>query len=225
MGCSSLASLEIPSSVTSIGNFAFYGCSSLTSIAIPSSVTSIGDYAFSKCSSLASLEIPSSVTSIGNGAFNGCSSLASLEIPSSVTSIGYFAFERCGSLTSLVIPPITTATGVTQSNARELNKIPIDQNTRVWAPDAVIAELKGPYEAYNTFADIPRPLREAPYATTWAGVQLWMHWSDPETDAAEKRVLKNSRKWMVWTVKHIAERLEILPDELWLLIFTFVKHE
>ena len=34
-----------------------------------------------------------------------------------------------------------------------------------------------------------------------------------------------SRQQMVWTVMHVAERLEILPSEMWLLIFTFVKHE
>ena len=36
----------IPTSVTSIGNRAFYLCNGLTSITIPTSVTSIGDYAF-----------------------------------------------------------------------------------------------------------------------------------------------------------------------------------
>ena len=55
--------------------------------------------------------------------------------------------------------------------------------------------------------------------------QLWLHWSDPELDAAEGRVLCRSRRQMVWTVMHIAERLEILPSEMWMLIFTFVKHE
>ena len=39
----------IPSSVTSIGIFAFDGCSGLTSITIPSSVTSIDGYAFAYC--------------------------------------------------------------------------------------------------------------------------------------------------------------------------------
>lgn len=41
--------IEIPNSVTSIGNSALYNCSSLTSIVIPSSVTSIGWDAFAYC--------------------------------------------------------------------------------------------------------------------------------------------------------------------------------
>ena len=103
--CSSLTSIEIPSSVTSIGIDAFAMCSGLNSIIvalenpvydsrnncnaiietsanslirgckntiIPSSVTSIGDYAFSRCSDLTSIDIPDGVTSIGAYAFYDC---------------------------------------------------------------------------------------------------------------------------------------------------------
>ena len=62
---------------------------------IPSSVTSIGDWAFYDCSSLTSINIPNSVTSIGTFAFYGCSALTSITIPNSVTSIGSYAFQSC----------------------------------------------------------------------------------------------------------------------------------
>ena len=62
----------IPSSVTSIDDWAFYGCYSLSEIVISSSVTSIGDSAFSWCLSLSEIVIPSSVASIGKGAFYNC---------------------------------------------------------------------------------------------------------------------------------------------------------
>ena len=110
-GCTSLASIDIPNSVTDIGNFAFSGCTSLASIDIPNSVTSIGFSAFSGCTSLASIDIPNSVTSIGFSAFRGCTSLASIDIPNSVTSIGNYAFQGCTSLASIDLPNSVTSTG------------------------------------------------------------------------------------------------------------------
>ena len=66
---------NIPTSVTSIGNFAFYYCLGLTSVTIPSSVTSIEDDAFCYCTDLTSVSIPSSVTRIGSGVFDSCTGL------------------------------------------------------------------------------------------------------------------------------------------------------
>ena len=50
-------------------------CPVLASIAIPSSVTSLGNYAFNLCVSLTSIVISASVTAIGTGAFASCHSL------------------------------------------------------------------------------------------------------------------------------------------------------
>ena len=60
--CNSLTSINIPDSVTTIGNHAFHNCKSLTSINISNGVMSIGDNAFEGCVSLKSIKIPNSVT-------------------------------------------------------------------------------------------------------------------------------------------------------------------
>lgn len=69
---------EIPSTVTTIEDDAFYECSGLTSVSIPNSVTTIGENAFYACSGLTSITIPNSVTSIGDDAFGFCTSLESI---------------------------------------------------------------------------------------------------------------------------------------------------
>ncbi len=111
MDCSGLTSITIPNSVTSIGGYAFCGCSGLTSITIPNSVTSIVESAFQNCTSLTSITIPNSVTSIGNIAFLNCSGLTSVTIPNSVTSIEGSAFSGCSGLTSITIPNSVTSIG------------------------------------------------------------------------------------------------------------------
>ena len=109
-GCYNLTSIDIPNSVTAIGSSAFQYCSGLTSIDIPNLVTTIGGHAFSNCSSLTNIDIPNSVTSIGEGVFYRCG-LTSIDIPNSVTSIGYEAFSCCRGLTSVIIPNSVTHLG------------------------------------------------------------------------------------------------------------------
>ena len=123
----------IPSSVTSIGDRAFYNCSSLTSVTIPSSVTSIDDWAFNGCSGLTSLMILEGMKSIGYGAFRGCSCLTSVTIPSSVTSIGGDAFEGCSSLTSVTIPSsVTSIGGYVFSDCSGLTSIIVEDGNTVY---------------------------------------------------------------------------------------------
>ena len=124
--------------VNSLGERSFEGRDDLTYLSVPSSIASIGEYAFIDCGSnievnFANLEawckitfgnehsnplssakalyisdtkvkeiiIPSNVTSIPNYAFYQCKSITSVSIPSSVTLIGSSAFEDCTGLTSV----------------------------------------------------------------------------------------------------------------------------
>jgi len=93
---------NISTSVTSIGNYAFYQCTDLTGITIPSGLTSIGNNAFYN-TRITVIDIPAGVTSIGSSAFNNCSNLISIDIPASVETIGSQAFSSCTGLASITV--------------------------------------------------------------------------------------------------------------------------
>jgi len=102
--------VNIPSSVTSIGDYAFQYCKKLTFVTIPNSVTSIGEGVFVHCTSMASVTIGSSVITIGDRAFSYCP-LSSVYIPDSVTTIGNYTFQYCQFLTYVTIGSNVTTIG------------------------------------------------------------------------------------------------------------------
>ncbi len=135
-----VTSIEIPNTITEIGQYQFYGFNNVKSITIGNSVTSIGESAFKGCSSLTSITIPDSVTSIGEQAFSYCDKLQNNEYANglylgnsknpyvilikaknkSITSCGInentrfihaYAFSGCSNLTSIVIPNSVTSIG------------------------------------------------------------------------------------------------------------------
>jgi hypothetical protein len=108
---------DIPSSVSAIGERAFYNCRSLTSMTIPSSVTYIEESAINGCTVLASIIVESNnpvYTSLDGVLFDKSvrtiilypagKQASTYALPSSVTVIGASAFYFCTRLTSISIP-------------------------------------------------------------------------------------------------------------------------
>ena len=110
-GCSGLTTLNLPSNVTSIGDRAFGYCSNLTSVDLPSSITKMGDFVFFYCEKLSNVNLPSDITTISTGAFGGCSSLQNINLPSGVTTIGDNAFSDCSNLTNVTLPSALASIG------------------------------------------------------------------------------------------------------------------
>lgn len=102
--CDSLKNITIENGITSIEESAFYN-SSVTSIQIPNSVSSLGDDAFAACRQLKTVTFEAGIAlaSIPKRCFNYCDSLSTIAIPSGVTSLFLAAFENSG-VTSIVLP-------------------------------------------------------------------------------------------------------------------------
>lgn len=95
------------SGVTEIKQSFAQNCTNLVSVNIPSSVASIGDNAFSH-TGLTGLTLPSGITNIGNSAFEGCTGITgslNLSQYTDLLSIGSAAFAECTGITSLTLPP------------------------------------------------------------------------------------------------------------------------
>ena len=105
----------IPSSVTSIGDQAFYG-RALVRVWIPDSVTNIGYQAFCWCSRLETVTIPASVTSIGSVAFVNCQKLAEVRFKGSQPSVGEGAFSGVSTNCRVLIPESKSTTYETVGN-------------------------------------------------------------------------------------------------------------
>jgi len=138
---SSLTSLKLPVTATKIGTSAFYYSWNLAgTINIPASLNSIADYAFYGCSAIASFTvassnsrysavngvlfnknqdslfvfppaksgsytIPTTVKHIGASAFDNCYNITSILIPNTITSIGSYAFSYCSGITGALTLP------------------------------------------------------------------------------------------------------------------------
>ena len=87
----------IPSTVTTINDFAMNGCAKVTGeLVIPDSVQTIGRSAF-EGTGFTSLNLGNSVKEIGVSAFYNCATMTgNLVIPASVTTIGENAFAKTG---------------------------------------------------------------------------------------------------------------------------------
>lgn len=100
---SSLESIEMPSSMAFIDEYAFYGCESLNRVVMPDTLDRMGRGCFSYCVELQSIDIPNGLRVIPMETFIGCS-LDVVNFGDGVEVIDTIAFTGCP-LEVLLFPP------------------------------------------------------------------------------------------------------------------------
>ena len=126
--CKNLKTIKLPSTITSIGDEAFYNCQSLTNIEglDKCNLKSIGSASFSNCKALENLDFSQSTfTNVPSKAFNGCSALAKITLPNTLTTIGGYAFYACYSIPQLDLSntALTTLENYALYQMRETTKL------------------------------------------------------------------------------------------------------
>ena len=94
--------VRLPSTVTSIGQGAFYGCVYMQDVILPAGLTVLESAVFKGCNDLRYITLPVGVKRIERETFMGCSSMTNIVIQSADLSyIGTDAFLGCSSLTDV----------------------------------------------------------------------------------------------------------------------------
>ena len=155
--------IEIPKSIKIIGENAFAGNKNMTTVNLPTSLRTISNYAFNDCVSLKYIEfheglenigassfyqtaipvikIPSTVTSIGEKAFQGCAATQVI-IGSGVIEVGTYAFQDAISLEECIIgDKVNAIKSGTFSGCTRLKKLKIGSSVKTIA-DAAFANCR-----------------------------------------------------------------------------------
>lgn len=131
--CPNMATASLPTSLTEIGKRAFfmYNQGGLTELNIPSSVTIIGEKAFS-CEALTSVTLPATLTTLGNYLFMDSSTLTTARVECS--EVPGFCFVRCTNLQNVTLSHNVTSIGSHWINyCNRLTQITYEGSLDDWA--------------------------------------------------------------------------------------------
>lgn len=103
-----VTTIEIPTTVTTIGEGAFFNCAKLSGLLFHEGLTTIGYNAFCGCVELPGVSFPASLSNLGPDAFSGCKALAKINFKEGLTEIGSGAFRGCSALTQVDYPSTLT---------------------------------------------------------------------------------------------------------------------
>lgn len=131
--CPNMATASLPTSLIEIGKRAFfmYNQGGLTELNIPSSVTTIGEKAFS-CEALTSVTLPATLTTLGNYLFMDSSTLTTARVECS--EVPGFCFVRCTNLQNVTLSHNVTSIGSHWINyCNRLTQITYEGSLDDWA--------------------------------------------------------------------------------------------
>ena len=136
---SAVESVVIPEGITDLPADLFYGCKKLTTVELPSTLRTINNFAFADCTSLNNVDIPKSVKTIGNNAFSGTKSLTKCTLHEGIQTLRGNIFWN-SALTSVYIPKTLSTTDSPFANSNITDVTFSDGIARI--TDSLFADAK-----------------------------------------------------------------------------------
>ncbi|MGI6031244.1 MAG: leucine-rich repeat protein [Eubacteriales bacterium] len=115
-GDAGLNSIQLPTTLREIADYAFYGSngSSGQTMEIPNGVEKIGEYAFAKCY-FGSYTLPDTVRELGESVFMSNEYLKEIRLPNSIEKMGSGVLAGCTQLVDVVLPENPNLTELEQT--------------------------------------------------------------------------------------------------------------
>ena len=107
---SSLVDIELPQSLTEVGNKFLLRCSKLQRVSLQhTTLTRVGTYFLFKCPQLTSVDLPQTLSYISKGFLSRCSKLEDIDLRrTAAKSVGENFLSQCESLTRVALPQCLT---------------------------------------------------------------------------------------------------------------------
>ena len=134
-------SVDLPSTLTYLGNYIFYQCDKITSVRCDIPVIPFNG--FCGCDELRSVRLSYRVTEIRACAFQDCANLKSINLPSGLKVIGSSAFQDCHEFSFVHIPSTLTYLGEDCFKESDLNPINLPSNLQGVISEKSIKSMKG----------------------------------------------------------------------------------
>lgn len=172
---SEVTHVEIPNSVTALGEAAFEGAGELTSVTISLNVKEIPDYCFAG-SGLECVAIPEGVTALGDGAFEACDLLHTVFLPSTLRFLDHGVFDFCHTLSEIYCaapePPVAVEDD-TFSTLRRVDVVVSDDEVAERYQDDPVWGNGGTFTLFSSEAlAVPAWPVADDYARYWQRVEM-----------------------------------------------------
>lgn len=172
---SGVTEVQIPNTVTTIGESAFAYAESLRSITLPLHLKAVSKTMLAG-TSIENIAIPEGVTSIGYGAFQSCLQLRTVMLPASLTFIDAYGFNNCQNLFEIYcaapLPPKATGWAIFIGLSGIDVIVPDDAAVEAYAADKVWGDSDTFSLWTNEDISVSMALQGDTFRNNWMKVEL-----------------------------------------------------